>query len=215
MTTSDDVSAEKKSSTQVSSLWIATGNKGKLSEFKILFEKEFPQIQIHSQAELPTYSPPPENGSTFLENARIKTKSLKAMKPGEWVMGEDSGLEVEGLGNLPGIHSARYAGPKASDSENLAKLLKMMQIKAVANRAARFLCTMVVYSPTGEEFVFVGELKGQIGKIPAGQHGFGYDPIFIPEGETKTLAEIGSGYKSKNSHRAKATHQLFELLKNR
>jgi XTP/dITP diphosphohydrolase len=196
----------------IESLWIATGNKGKLAEFKILFEKEIPQIKLFSQSDLPTYSPPPENGTTFLENARIKTKSLKAMKPGEWVMGEDSGLEVEGLGNLPGIHSARYAGPKASDSENLAKLLKMMQIRQISNRQARFLCTMVVYSPQGEEFIFTGELKGQIGKTPAGLHGFGYDPVFIPEGETKTLAEVGSAFKAKNSHRARATYQLFELL---
>lgn len=197
----------------ISELWIATGNKGKLSEFKILFEKEFPEVKLHSQGELPVYTPPPENGTTFLENARIKTKSLKAMKPNDWVMGEDSGLEVEGLGNLPGIHSARYAGPKAADSENLAKLLKMMQIRNITNRNARFVCCMVVYSPTGEEWIFEGELKGVIGKTPAGQHGFGYDPVFIPTGETKTLAEIGSAFKAKNSHRAKATMQFFEKLK--
>ena len=122
-------------------------------------------------------------------------------------------LEVEGLGNLPGVHSARYAGPKAADSENTAKLLKMMQIRAVANRNAQFQCALVVYTPTGEEWIFNGQLKGQIAKAPAGQHGFGYDPVFIPEGETKTLAEIGSGYKSKHSHRAHATMQFIEKLK--
>lgn len=194
-------------------LWIATGNKGKLSEFKLLFDKELPQIKLHSQAEFPTYTPPPENGTTFLENARIKTKSLKSMKPGYWVMGEDSGLEVEGLNNIPGIHSARYAGANASDSENIAKLLKMMQIRMISNRNARFVCTMVVYSPEGKEWIFTGELKGQIAKSPTGLHGFGYDPIFIPEGETKSLADIGAGYKIKNSHRARATYQLFDLIK--
>ncbi len=194
-------------------IWIATGNKGKLGEFKLLFDKEFPGLKIFSQADLPVYASPPENGKSFLENARIKTKSLKAMKPDQWVMGEDSGLEVEGLGNLPGIHSARYAGPKAADSENLAKLLKMMQIKQVTNRHARFFCCMVVYTPSNEEWIFEGELKGTIGKTPAGQHGFGYDPVFLPEGEAKTLAEIGSAYKMKNSHRAKATMQFFAKLK--
>src|SRR5688500_16744499 len=107
-------------------LWIGTGNKGKLGEFKVLFDRELPTLKIFSIADLPTYSAPPENGTTFLENARIKAKSLKSVKPGQWVMAEDSGLEVEALGNLPGIHTARYAGPKAADSENMAKLLKMM-----------------------------------------------------------------------------------------
>ena len=194
-------------------IWISTGNKGKLSEFKLLLERDVPSFKIFSISDLPTFSPPPENGQTFLDNARIKAKSLKAMKPGHWIMADDSGLEVEGLGNLPGIHSARYAGPHASDRENVAKLLKMMQIRAVSNRAAQFRCCVVVFSPAGEEMIFDGILKGQIGKAPAGQHGFGYDPVFVPEGETKTLAELGSGYKSTHSHRAKATLQFIEKLK--
>lgn len=194
-------------------IWIATGSKGKLGEFKLLFEKEFPEVKIFSNADMPSFTPPPENGASFLDNARIKARSVKAMKPGQWVMGEDSGLEVEALGNLPGIHSARYAGPKAADSENTAKLLKMMQMRAGTNRNAKFTTCMVVFTPTGEEWIFNGELKGQIGKTPAGQHGFGYDPVFIPEGETKTLAEIGSAYKLKNSHRARATQAFFAKLK--
>ncbi len=193
-------------------MWIATGNKGKLGEFKLLLSKELPEMKVFSVADLKVFSAPPENGQTFLDNARIKAKSLKALKQGQWVMGEDSGLEVEGLGNLPGIHSARYAGPKAADSENIAKLLKMMQIRSVPNRAAHFQCWMVVYNPDGEEMVLNSQLKGQISKIPAGQHGFGYDPVFIPENETKTLAELGSGFKSRISHRAKATLQLIERI---
>lgn len=197
----------------MSELWIATGSKGKLSEFKLLLSKELPELKVHSTSDLPTFTPPPENGQTFLDNARIKARSLKAMKPGMWVFADDSGLEVEGLGNLPGVHSARYAGPKASDSENTAKLLKMMQIRAVSNRNAQFKCCLVAYTPSGEEWIFTGELKGQISKVPAGQHGFGYDPVFIPENETKTLAELGSGYKSKNSHRARATMAFIAKMK--
>jgi XTP/dITP diphosphohydrolase len=194
-------------------LWISTGNKGKLSEFKILLSKEHPETKIFSIADLKTFSPPPENGATFLDNARIKAKSLKSVKTGVWVMAEDSGLEVEALGNLPGVHSARYAGPKAQDRENVAKLLKMMQIRAGTNRNAQFRCSMVVYSPEGTEMLFEGILKGQISKTPMGTTGFGYDPVFIPASESKTLAELGLGYKNMHSHRALATHQFLEALK--
>lgn len=194
-------------------IWIGTTNKGKLSEFTLLFQKELPTLELKNLTHLPTYVQPPENGKTFEENARIKAKSLKAMKPGQWVFAEDSGLEVEALGNLPGIHSARYAGANARDSENVTKVLKMMQIKAAQTRAAKFVCTMIAYNPAGEELIFKGELKGTIAKLPAGNMGFGYDPIFIPDGQTKTIAELGPGFKIQNSHRTQATKQLIERLK--
>jgi XTP/dITP diphosphohydrolase len=194
-------------------IWIATGNKGKLSEMKILLEKEFPGISIKSIADLPVYSAPPENGKTFLDNARIKAKSLKAMKPGVWVLAEDSGLEVEALNNLPGVHSAVYAGPKARDSENVAKLLKMLQIRPAANRNAKFVCTMVVFSPEGEEIIYTGEMKGTISSKVMGMTGFGYDPVFIPEGQSKTLAELGIAFKNMNSHRAQALKQFIQRFK--
>jgi XTP/dITP diphosphohydrolase len=193
-------------------LWIATGNRGKLNEYKLGL-KELVDWQIHSQGELPTFTPRPEDGKTFLENARIKAKTLKAVKQGVYVLGEDSGLEVEGLNMLPGIHSARYAGPKASDSENVAKLLKMMLIRPMPNRKARFYCSTVVYTPTGEEWSFEGVMNGVISSKPAGQMGFGYDPVFIPEGQTQTLAELGPGYKNQNSHRAVALKAFLSKLK--
>jgi len=196
-------------------LWVGTTNKGKLSEFKLLLEKGLPEFEIKTLQDLPSYTQPPENGKTFLENARIKAKSLKAMRQNVWSFAEDSGLEVEELGGLPGIHSARYAGPHARDSENLAKLLKMMQIKGCPTRKARFLCTMVAFDPAGNEHILYGELPGTIGKAPIGQMGFGYDPVFVPETQTKTLAELGPGFKSLNSHRAKATLQLIELIKSK
>lgn len=194
-------------------LWIATGNQGKLNEFKMLLNKLVGAgLNIHGQGELPVFSPPPENGDSFLANARIKARALKAMKPGIWVMGEDSGIAVEGLGGLPGIHSARYAGPKASDAENNAKLLKMMTIRHVANRKASFLSTIVAFSPDGTEHVFEGRLDGELAKAAKGTTGFGYDSVFIPTGETKTLAELGLPFKNKISHRAKAVAQLMEIL---
>ena len=184
-------------------LWIATGNKGKLAEYKILFN-EIADLKLHVQGELPTFTPRPEDGKTFEDNARIKARTLRAVKNNVWVLGEDAGLEVEGMNGLPGIHSARYAGPKASDSENVSKLLKMMALKQMPNRNARFYCSTVVYTPTGEEWVFSGEMKGTIATKPAGLLGFGYDPIFGPEGQNQTLAEVGPGFKAQHSHRSKA-----------
>ncbi len=201
-----------------SELWVATGNKGKLNEFKTLFDRDMPLVKMFSTNDLKVFSAPPENGATYLDNARIKAKSIRILKPDAWSMGDDSGLEVEALNNLPGVHSARYAGPHARDSENVAKLLKMMQMRAGANRNAKFVCCIVAYSPqkadgTFEEHIFNGELKGVITKTPAGQMGFGYDPVFVPDEQTQSMAELGAGYKNRFSHRAKATLQMIEKMK--
>ena len=193
-------------------VWIATTNKGKVAELKGEIEKAWPGAQIFTLADLRTYSPPPETGKTFEENAQIKAKSLKAMKPEAWVLAEDSGLEAEGLGGLPGIHSARYAGEKASDSENNAKLLKMLQIRSAGNRSARFYCALVALGPSGEKLSSSGQLQGSIATQPKGQLGFGYDPVFIPNGQTQTMAELGPGFKLINSHRAQALRALLAQL---
>ncbi len=193
-------------------LWIATGNKGKLEEYKLSIGK-IPEIKLFSQADLPHFTPKPEDGVTFLDNARIKARSVKALKSEHWVLGEDAGLEVEGLNNLPGVHSARYAGANARDSENVAKLLKMLQIRSAANRKAQFKCVSVVLTPQNEEWVFEGTMKGQISLKATGTMGFGYDPIFVPEGETKTLAELGPAYKIQKSHRALALSEFLAKLK--
>lgn len=191
-------------------IWLATTNKGKLTEFRGLINK--PDVKISSIADLPSYTPPPETGKTFEENARIKAKSLKAVKSNCWVLGEDSGLEVDGLNKMPGIHSARYAGPKASDRENIAKLLKMMSIRSATHRKARFVCSLIAYSPEGKEYLFEGHLEGEISRTPTGNEGFGYDCVFIPEGQTKTLGELGLIYKNKVSHRAHAIRKMAEIL---
>ncbi|MGZ3690258.1 MAG: RdgB/HAM1 family non-canonical purine NTP pyrophosphatase [Pseudobdellovibrio sp.] len=193
-------------------LWIATGNKGKLDEYKLTVGK-IPEIKLFSQADLPYFTPKPEDGATFLDNARIKARSVKALKSEHWVLGEDAGLEVEGLNNLPGVHTARYAGPHARDSENMAKLLKMLQIRSPSNRKAQFKCVTVVLTPQGEEWVFEGLLKGQIALKATGTMGFGYDPIFVPEGETKTLAELGPAYKIQKTHRAQALSEFLAKMK--
>ena len=195
-------------------LWIGTGNQGKMNEFKMLLNRAVMEhgLEIHSQSEFPVFSQPPENGDSFLANARIKARAIKAMKPGVWAMAEDSGLMVEGLNGLPGIHSARYAGAKASDAENNAKLLKMMTLRPMANRKAAFVSTVVAFDPTGQEHVFEGRIEGEIAKAARGTAGFGYDSVFIPEGETKTLAELGLAFKNKVSHRMRAISKLSEIL---
>jgi XTP/dITP diphosphohydrolase len=194
-------------------LWIATGNQGKFNEFKMLLNRLVGAgLQPRAQNELPVFSPPPENGDTFLANARIKAKSLKSVCPGKWILADDSGLLVEGLNGLPGIHSARYAGPHAADSENVAKLLKMMAIRQVMTRKAAFACALVAFDPTGQEHVFEGRLEGEIAKAARGTTGFGYDPVFIPNGETKTLAELGLAFKNQISHRAKAVAKFCDIL---
>jgi XTP/dITP diphosphohydrolase len=197
-------SREKGRSIMSVEFWIATTNKGKLAELEAELKKSLASVEIHNLSELRTYSPPPETGKSFAENALIKAKSLRALKPHAWILAEDSGLEVEALNGLPGIHSARYAGEKASDSENNAKLLKMLQIRSAGNRKARFFCSLIVLGPQGQQIACEAPMNGSIAAIPKGQLGFGYDPIFVPEGQQQTLAELGPGFKLQQSHRAAA-----------
>lgn len=191
-------------------LWISTSNLGKLREYERLFS-DLP-FELRTIKDMPTFYPPPEDGKTFLDNARIKAKSIKAVRSSDWVIGEDSGLELPGLNGLPGIHSARYAGPNASDLENTTKLLKMLEIRGIADRSARFVCTMVVFDPEVAEYVFTSELKGEICRTLKGTGGFGYDPTFIPTGHDKTLAELEPIVKNKISHRAHAVQKMLEAL---
>lgn len=192
-------------------LWLATGNKGKVEEIKTLLS-DLP-FEIHTQDEMSFFSQPPEDGDTFEDNARIKAKALNAMKPEAWILADDSGLCVDGLNGLPGVHSARYAGPKAQASENNAKLLKMMTLRSMENRKAHFHCTLVAIDPEGKEHVFEGQLNGEIAKTASGAAGFGYDPVFIAEGENRTVAEMSPGEKNAISHRSKALKAFVEVLK--
>lgn len=192
-------------------LWLATGNSGKINEIKNLLGDL--NVEVHTQSEMSFFTQPPEDGDSFEANARIKAKALHVMKPDSWTLADDSGLVVDGLGGLPGIHSARYAGPKAQTSENNAKLLKMMTLRSATNRKAFFQCTMVAYSPEGKEFVFEGQLHGEIAKSLSGTGGFGYDPLFIPENETRTLGEMEPGEKNAISHRSIALKAFVEVLK--
>jgi XTP/dITP diphosphohydrolase len=150
---------------------------------------------------------PPEDGSTYYENARTKARFGRARgDPGAWVLGEDSGIEVDGLGGGPGIESARWA------DDGVARLLEELGGLVGPGREARYVCELVCISPRGEEFRGRGELSGRIAGEPRGSEGFGYDPIFVPEGETRTVAELGNEWKAEHSHRARAARALLEAL---
>ena len=173
----------------------ASGNAHKLRELRELL----PDWEIEPLgAELPD-----ETGSTFYENARAKALHAREVAdPERYVLGEDSGIEVEGLAGRPGIRSARYAGPAASDEENVAKLLSDLSGADGDERLARYVSELVLVTPDGVEIRGTGTLAGRIGKLPRGSGGFGYDPVFIPVGEERTVAELGDEWKRSHSHRA-------------
>jgi XTP/dITP diphosphohydrolase len=149
---------------------------------------------------------PPETGATYYENAVLKARFGREHVDG-WVLAEDSGLEVEALGGRPGVLSARYApeGPPA-----VTKLLG--ELDAVQERRARYVSELVALTPDGRELRGTGTLDGRIGQEARGSEGFGYDPVFIPEGEERTVAELGDGWKAQHSHRARAARALLRAL---
>jgi len=167
-------------------------------------------IQPIDVAELPE-----ETGSTFYENARAKALFGRAVgDAAAWTIGEDSGLEVDGLGGRPGIRSARYAGEGASDEENTARLLVELEGVAGDGRRARYVSELVCLAPGLEEYRGSGTLVGRIAAEPRGSGGFGYDPVFVPDGEERTVAELGDDWKARRSHRAAAAAALRTAVGN-
>jgi XTP/dITP diphosphohydrolase len=144
---------------------------------------------------------PAETGDSYYENARAKALFGPA---DAWTLGEDSGLEVEALGGRPGIRSARY-GPEGREANE--KLLA--ELEGVEDRTARYLCELVLIAPDGRELRGTGVLEGRIAMESAGSEGFGYDPVFVPKGEERTVAELGNDWKLRNSHRARAAQALL------
>jgi XTP/dITP diphosphohydrolase len=145
---------------------------------------------------------PPEDGLTYYENALVKARfGRQYAGPDEWVLGEDSGIEVEALDARPGIESARWS------SEPVSALLEALD--GVPDRAARYRCEIVALGAGGRELRGTGTLEGRISEEPRGNEGFGYDPIFVPVGEDRTVAELGNAWKAQNSHRARAAASLL------
>ena len=179
----------------------ASRNEGKLRELRALL----PDWEIEPLGDVEM---PEETGATFHENAAAKARFAQSVEPGRWTIGEDSGLEVHWLGEVPGIRSARYAGEDATDEENVAKLLEELAGAEGADRGARYVSELVVVTPEGRELRCTGTLEGEIATEPKGAEGFGYDPVFVPTGESRTVAELGNEWKRAHSHRAAATRAL-------
>jgi XTP/dITP diphosphohydrolase len=155
-----------------------------------------------------------ESAETFAGNAWIKARALRAVAPAAaWVLADDSGLAVDALGGAPGVRSARYAGEKPQDGENTAKLLREMAQVPDGRRTAQFVCVLALSGPGGEEATFEGKCAGKIGTELAGGGGFGYDPVFYPEGFEKTYAEISDEEKNRISHRGRAWEKLAGWLR--
>ncbi len=185
---------------------LASANPHKARELGVLL----PEWEIEP---LDAEEMPGEVGATFYENACAKARFGRLV--GEldaWMLGEDSGLEVEGLGGRPGIRSARYAGEEASDEDNLRRLLEVLAGVGPDGRRARYVCELVSLSPELEEFRGSGTLEGRIAEEPRGTGGFGYDPVFVPDGESRTVAELGDEWKARSSHRARAAEALREAV---
>ncbi|MGB5810073.1 MAG: RdgB/HAM1 family non-canonical purine NTP pyrophosphatase [Polyangiales bacterium] len=190
---------------------LATGNAGKLAEYRRLLA-DVPGLSLESMAEHGGPIEVVEDGDTFHANAVKKARAVAA-HTGLAAMADDSGLEVDALEGRPGVHSARYAGVDSSDAENNVKLLVALRDTAGVARSARFRCVIVLVDEAGRELVTVdGACEGRISETPRGAHGFGYDPLFIAEGETRTMAELEPAEKNAISHRGRASKKLVAAL---
>lgn len=193
-------------------LLIATKNAGKIREIEELLANV--PIRLRTLREFDKIVEPEETGATFAENAVLKA-GYYAQKTGIAALADDSGLEVVALGGAPGVYSARYAGEKATDDERIARLLDELKAANNKNRQARFVCAMAIVNIDGvTECLTEGVCKGQIADLPKGRNGFGYDPIFIPEGFSETFGELSQEIKQKISHRALAISKIVGFLRN-
>ena len=189
---------------------VASGNAGKIKEIAALLA-DMP-VRVTSLKDYWSPVPSiPENGDTFLDNARIKAQWVFD-ETGRPSLADDSGLVVDALNGEPGVYSARYAGEPLSDSRNTQKLLAALAAIPHEQRTARFVCTMVLIVSADEVLVAEGTCEGHIGFELAGDNGFGYDPVFIPDGYTQTFAQLDESIKNTISHRAKALVSLKEAI---
>lgn len=192
-------------------IWIlGSENPHKLSEIAALLAQAPIRLEpLPAGVELP-----PEDGATLIANARIKARAT-ASATGHVALADDTGLEVDAIGGEPGVYSARYAGESVTFEDNNRKLLERLRGIHGVNRRARFRCVFVLAAPDGKEVSAEGRLEGFIETAPRGTHGFGYDPVFVPEGMDRTLAELSADEKNAISHRARAAALLLETMRGR
>lgn len=186
---------------------IATGNMGKAREFSSMFQKA--GYTIKTMNDFPELSEVEETGKTFEENARLKAETIAHILKCP-VLADDSGLTVDALDGRPGVYSARFAGEQKSDAANNAKLLYELTNVPDEKRTAQFHCTLVFAAPQKESLVVEAQWNGRIGRIPRGENGFGYDPLFVVDGLDKTAAELSESEKNAISHRGQAMVKLQE-----
>jgi len=185
---------------------LASGNKHKAQEFQRLADTSGLPVRIVPAAAMPEVV---EDTGTFAGNARKKALALQALLPPDaWVLADDSGVCVDALGGAPGVESAYFAGPQHDAAANLDKLTEVMRAVPEGKRGGCFLCVLLLRGPGGVEQVFEGRCPGRLALEPAGGRGFGYDPLFIPDGHDCTYAQLDDAAKNKISHRGRAWLKL-------
>jgi len=191
-------------------LLIATNNRGKMREYRELLANLPIEITFPAQEGLTLKVE--ETGETYAENARLKAVAF-AQASGLPTLADDSGLEVDALDGAPGVRSARYAGPNAGDADRTRKLLDALADVPAGRRTARFRCVIALALPDGTIHTVAGTCEGEIGFAPRGEHGFGYDPVFLVAGQGgRTMAELSPAEKNRISHRAQAVAAARPLL---
>jgi len=194
-------------------LLVATKNAHKTGEIREMLGEMWQVTDLTAHPEIPA---PEETGKTFAANAKIKALAASEIFSG-CVLSDDSGLEVDALGGAPGVHSARYAGEGANDALNRAKLLQALEAEGVRGKArsARFRCVMVLVENGEVLGVFDGAVEGVIINAERGEGGFGYDPLFVPEGFCETFGQLPAATKNQLSHRARALAKVLTFLEAR
>lgn len=190
-------------------LWIATTNRGKTREFKLLLGSRWRVKDLHSFPQLPEIR---ETGKTFLANASLKALALSRALPGKLILADDSGIVVPALGGRPGVRSARFSGPKATPEKNRTKLLRLMRRVSGLGRKAYFQAALVLAIDGRILGAKYGRIWGKITSVERGVGGFGYDPIFQPRGFTQTFGELPAVTKKRISHRSVAVRAIKSLL---
>jgi XTP/dITP diphosphohydrolase len=188
---------------------LASGNKGKLREIRQIMQPL--GIKVQTAAELGFTEEIEETGTTFAQNAELKALTV-ARALDLPVLADDSGLAVEALDGAPGVYSARYSGPDATDAKNCAKLMQALEGVPQEKRGAAFICVMCCSKPDGSSLMAMGRLKGRIAFEPAGYNGFGYDPVFFVPEKGLTAAQMSAEEKNAISHRGRALNKLMQNL---
>lgn len=193
---------------------IATQNEGKIREIEGYSHPVQSRIEWITYKQIKDFPQVEETGDTFLDNASLKAEAISRHTQ-LMVVADDSGLKVDALEGRPGVLSSRFAGDQATDEENRIKLLRELEGIDIAQRGAQFVCSLVLWDPhQGLLFKTEGICPGRIGFVERGQGGFGYDSLFIPDGFTRTMAELSSKEKNNISHRGKALSSFYRFIEN-